>query len=583
MSIQLLDADTINQIAAGEVLERPANLVKELIENSLDAGATQIDIEIDHGGRSLKVSDNGKGMSAKDLELSIARHATSKINKFSDLWSLNTFGFRGEALASASAVSRMTITSRLQGEGHAFQLKNEFGKISAVISVGGEPGTEVFITNLFENVPARLKFLKTDSAEVSNILKSIRAMALSTPTVGFKVRQNGQVKAYYPVAKDFVSRAQDVLGFEKLYVASKKIDNFEVEIIYSSPNDVAHSSQSIWIFVQGRWIQDRGIAKAIFDSYRNLLMHGEYPICVIHLKCNPNVIDINIHPTKSQVKFQNSSDVFRLVHGTLRSELEKAPWLEQVFNKEPTREIASDFTHYNSETLQDSAFAITAFRQKNIEASPMLSGTTLPTARTVEPIQMEYWGNLQILGQANLTYILAQSRHSLILVDQHAAHERVVFEKLFKSWKENKTEIQNLLLPLPIAMEPHFIESILKLTAELMQAGIQIERSGPDAIYVTGIPAIIKESAVENIVEKIARDSHEYGGSFAIEKSIGDIFASMACHSVVRAGQALSNDEMKELLAQMDEFPLSSFCPHGRPVYKEYTFNELDREFGRIL
>lgn len=582
MSIQLLDADTINQIAAGEVLERPANLVKELIENSLDAGATQIDVEIDHGGRTIKISDNGKGMSSKDLELSLARHATSKIRSFSDLWSLNTFGFRGEALASASAVSQMTITTRPAGEPIAFQIKNKFGKASDVVTVGGEPGTEVFITDLFENVPARLKFLKTDSSEISQILKVIKATALAQPRVSFKVRQAGQIKLFYPISSDFKSRAQQVLNVSDMHIAQKQTEHYRAEIIFSNPNDVANTAQNIWIFVQGRWIQDKGVTRAVLDAYQNLLMHGEYPYCVVHLQCDPQLIDINIHPTKSQVKFQNSSDIFRLVLGTLRQQIEKAPWLQQVFQKESSTHAPYEQV-YTPTGLEDSSFQLTSFKQKSIEASPMMAGTTLPATKTAETIQAEYWGNLQVLGQANLTYILAQSRHSLILVDQHAAHERVVFEKLMKAWKENQTEIQSLLLPLTVSMDAHFIEGVLKLQSELTRAGVLVEHGGPDTLYVTGIPSIVKESAVANILQKIGRDSHDYGGSYALEKSMGDIFASMACHSVVRAGQSLSSDEMKELLIQMDEFPLSSFCPHGRPVYKEYPFQELDREFGRIV
>lgn len=599
MSIQILSKEVINQIAAGEVLERPSNLVKELIENSIDAGSTEVELDIDLGGKFLKIQDNGSGMNKVDLNLSLNRHSTSKLKNFSDLWSLKTFGFRGEALASAAAVSQMSIVTRKSGEKAALQLKSEFGNQSDVHEVGGDFGTQITVEDLFTNVPARLKFLKSDSAEVTQIMKVVKAFALSHPDVAFKVKQKGVLKAFYPKAKSHLERALSVLEVSELFENTRETSQMKAHVIHSSPNTVSKTSQNIWIFVQKRWIQDRGLQKAILDSYRNLLMHGEYPFAVLHLDCDPQIIDVNIHPAKSQVKFQDPGMAFRIVHGATRDSLEKAPWLKNMFENavdDRASGVEQAVHNYYQNTFQSDSvgFHQAQFKQKtydmtSLDAPIVAPQTTYAQVMPQPQANLEgvgadpMWGGLQVLGQVNLTYILAQSRHALFLVDQHAAHERVNFEKLMKSFKNNQFEVQNYLLPLNIDFETDKFEALLNLQGNLKKIGIEIEQAGPTTISVNSAPTLVKEKALVEILTKMAEDAFDQGDSYSLEKRISDVFATMACHSSVRAGQSLSNEEMKELLIKMDEFPLSSFCPHGRPVFKQLSFRELDRDFGRIV
>lgn len=622
--IRVLEQEVVNQIAAGEVLERPANLVKELVENSIDANATQIEIDIEKGGRTLKISDNGHGMLPDDLSKCLLRHATSKLDRFQDLWSLSTYGFRGEALASAAAVSEMTLKSRHQAAEQASVLKNSYGKTEAIFEQNGEPGTSIVVEKLFENVPARLKFLKTESAETSQILKVIKAFALSHPQVEFKVRVENSLKLFYPRSSSLLERAKLVLDQKELFEANNSYNQQNVQVIYSSPKSVSRTAQNIWIFVQKRWIQDRALQKAIMDAYQNLLMHGEYPCCVLFLDCDPQTVDVNIHPTKSQVKFQDSSSAFRNVYHTLRQSLEKAPWLQNLFETQQSqRQIQNDslasenlssvsnfasgvsdaINTYSAQHLQaqfeNSNFSQALFRKKESLTNfqdPIKNQSEKNDIQQIQESEVQannqnfsninldpMWGGLQVLGQLNQTYILAQSRKALFLIDQHASHERVMFEKLMQSWRHQKFEVQNYLLPMSVDLAPEKVEAILKNKDQLQRMGIEIEQSSPESVSIYSAPAFIKESALVEAIMKMSDDILELGEGFSIQKKIADIFATLACHSAIRAGQALSPDEMKELLVSMDLFPLSSFCPHGRPVYKQITFTELDRDFGRIV
>lgn len=594
-SIQVLSPDVVNQIAAGEVVERPSHLVKELLENSLDANSTQIQIDVNFGGKFIKITDNGDGITKEDLPLALQRHATSKITQTNDLWNLSTYGFRGEALASVAAVSKLTLMSKAKKAKAGFQIKSDFGVISDVMPSSIDQGTQITVDALFENVPARLKFLKSDSAELAQIRNVIRALALAYPHVEFKLIENGKLDLFFkaqPDAKDLSVRASQVLGLDKVYTQENRYKSYVVKAYFSSPHDVQKTSKNIWIFAQKRWVQDRGLQAAITEAYRSLLMHGEYPQVVIDLECAPDLIDVNIHPTKSQVKFQEASEAFRAVHGAVRQGLELAPWMPKVSqNAETTssyqsfvREIpqmqVADQTRF---TDLGSSLGNTQFKTKLsvLEQLSQLKVDSLP-AVTEEP-QGGYWSSLQVLGQLNLTYLVCQKHDRMILVDQHAAHERVAFEKLMRKWKGGTIDQQDFLFPLAIDLSPEKAEALLVQTENIAKMGIEIESLGPSVIGVKSAPLFIKEAALPKIFDKMATDLVDYGGSYSLEKSIADLFATMACHSVVRAGQSLSQAEMVELLKAMDEFPLSSFCPHGRPVSIEFSFNEIEKQFGRTL
>jgi DNA mismatch repair protein MutL len=629
-----LTSEVVDQIAAGEVVERPSHMVKELVENAVDAGATQVEIEYDQGGRRVRVTDNGRGIEPDDLKLALARHATSKINAADDLWNLSTFGFRGEALASIGAVSRLTLHSRRVLAGTAHQIVSEFGKLSGVSPAGGNEGTTVLVEELFQNVPARLKFLKSEAGENAQIKATLRALALANEGVEFRLRSKGKIEQIWPRASDFLERARQVMDAKELFAAKGTFpEGYETEIAFASPHEVTGNARSILVFVQGRWVQDRSLQAAVIEAYRGLLMHGEYPIAIVRLRVPPDEIDVNIHPTKSQVKFRDSQAAFRAVNRTLREALEKAPWLEKKTSvsshAEATRTAVEGFAARSAESVPSEStprklsvadlvrpyasgpvalaentetlgapgpeslssapvnslgrfdapeFSSVVFRQKSDFVAPQESSMEVASPSTAGT-----WSRLQVLGQANLTYIIAQDTSGLVLVDQHAAHERVAYERLMRGWMSGKVEVQPLLLPITVDLEPDGAEALMSVAPELEKLGVQIDQIGPQSIAIRSTPLAIKEAALAKALVQLSSEMLERGGSFALEKKISDLCATMACHSVVRAGQALSVEQMKSLLGQMDEFPLSSFCPHGRPVSVEYSFARLERDFGRLV
>lgn len=608
-SIHVLPTEIINQIAAGEVVERPAHLVKELVENSLDAGADQITVDVSSGGRSIRVLDNGGGISSEDLPQALQRHATSKINKTDDLWNLRTFGFRGEALASAAAVSKLILKSSEKHTEVASQIESVFGQVSDVKPLSKMLGTEIVIQDLFENVPARLKFLKSDSTEIQQIKTVIKALALSYHQTEFKLICDGSLQLFFAKKKTRLERAQDVLEKKILFETETNADPYRCHVVFSSPQDVAKSSRQIWIFAQNRWIQDRAIQAAIMDAYRSLLMHGEYPHVALWLDCDPAEIDVNIHPTKSQVKFQDSSRIFRLVQQTLRQALEKAPWMLQANLSSQSENRGSVYSQraasspnlkFNDHQLETTQYKNKNFTFQQLESlkvtshdlgfglaeipsvSELSSARELFTNLPKDSSSAFLWSSLQVIGQAHLTYIVCQKADRIVYVDQHAAHERVVFESLMASWKNKKFEVQDFLFPIALDLTRDQMEVLIDAQDGIKELGFEIEALGPEVLGVKAAPALIKDSSLPQVFHQLANELLNHGGSFALEKKMSDLFATMACHSVVRAGQSLSVAEMQELLKSMDQFPLSSFCPHGRPVSVEVTFTELEKQFGRI-
>lgn len=607
--IHLLPPDVINQIAAGEVVERPAHLVKELIENSLDAGSTSIHVQISSGGREVIISDDGVGINQADLKTALLRHATSKINKSEDLWNLVSYGFRGEALASISSVCEMKIISKSVDENEAASITCEFGRMSSPTLAHRLQGTEIRIHKLFENVPARLKFLKSNSAEVAQIKTVFKALSLAYPNVEFKLLVESELIYFYPKNQSAKERAQTVLDISDLFESTAHRDGYVTTSYYASPHQVAKTSKNIWIFAQGRWIQDRSLQAAVMEAYRNLLMHGEFPFVVIFLKCPTDQIDVNISPTKSQVKFQDPSLAFRSVQASLRDGLETAPWIrnhiqasvDQKKIQHSQEVVQSSYeVPQTSYQFQDQSFHQTSYKtkndqsenhffsrsEKNFQEKTLIRDTVSNLAAlkvSEDDLKTKYWGQFQVIGQLNLTYIVCQKEDRLILVDQHAAHERVGFERLMNKWKGGDLDLQSFLFPLSIDLTEEKCEVLIRKQNDLMKMGLEIEQLGPMTIGVKSAPSILKESGIAQALVKMADQIFDHGDSFEFEKFIGDIFATMACHSVVRAGQSLSLNEMIELLKAMDEFPLSSFCPHGRPVSIEMTFTEIEKKFGRLV
>lgn len=665
MSIEILPSEVVDQIAAGEVVERPSHLVKELIENSLDAGSTEIIIDFGLGGRFVKSIDNGSGISKDDLPKAFLRFATSKIHQVDDLWKLQSFGFRGEALASISSVSQMTMFSSDNESGSGYRLTCQFGKVSLPEAVSRSRGTTVIVEELFQNVPARLKFMKSESAEATQIKMVVKAIALSRPDVSFRLLQENKLLHFWPQKKNWKDRIEDVLGITPLFEGAAIRGSTRCRSFFASPDETSKTSRMIWLFAQGRYIQDRSLQAAVMEAYRNLLMHGEFPIVVSFIETEPDCIDVNIHPTKSQVKFQSSQDAFRAVQASIRDVLERAPWLEKqkdqwtgylyqkgnsedltkndsiikskvdfsepsVFAKLPvdlpkdlnvnlpdlTLDIPLDLSKAKNLQFDDPSFQATLFRKREAANGFIDSNDTILKLSDFEKIKTsndndndndnvnakvsielqlkeaknetksetrKHWSLLDVIGQAGLTYIVCQSKTALVLVDQHAAHERVVFEKIMQALKQGGLEVQNFLFPLAIDLNEEKMDALRSCQSELVKIGIEFEELGPTTMGIKSAPAVLKDQIVVREIHRFAQEIVDRGVSYSFEKIIADICASMACHSVVRAGQSLSLEEMKKLLLQMDEFPLSCYCPHGRPVSIELPWVKLEKDFGRIV
>jgi DNA mismatch repair protein MutL len=592
MPIKILESAIIDQIAAGEVVDRPAHMIKELVENAIDAGATEVTVDFSEGGRRVTVSDNGHGIPPEELPLAIARHATSKIATTEDLWQIASYGFRGEALASIAAVSHFRIISRAKNSDLGAALEVNFGQVGTTRAVGSEVGTTIEIRDLFQNIPARLKFLKSDAAEASQVKNQLKALALANRNIIFRVLYEGELAYFWPAQHDMLKRVRDVLGETEMFAGHAELESFKADVYVSSPNRTVGNSRQIWLLSQNRYVQDRGLQAAVTEAYRQLLMHGEYPVVVVNVHCDPEDVDVNVSPTKSQVKFRDASSAFRVVQRAVRGVLERAPWLTNVVGAQTESETETVAeTDNRTQSFLSSEFSPVVAKQAELNvggfsnrAKPLFE---MPPKVTSTPLSAEVtssarWGSLHILGQAHLTYIVAQTTDAIMFVDQHAAHERVLFEKLMSSIRLGQVEVQNFLLPPVVTVNEDAAQALIAAQADLAKWGIYLDLLSPTEVAVNAAPALARAEAIPPLIEKLASEIAEFGGSFSVENKMADRIATLACHSAIRAGQVLGHTEMQSLLDQMDEFALSSFCPHGRPVYVKYPIRQLEKDFGRI-
>ncbi len=662
-----LETHVVDQIAAGEVLERPAHMVKELLENSLDAGATEVELHLGEGGRALTLTDNGRGFHPDDLRLALKRHTTSKLKSAEDLWALSTYGFRGEALASISAVSKMNIRTHRKGE-KCVELQSEFGVVTSVVESNQDFGTKIQISELYQNTPARLKFLKTDAFEVMEIKKVLYAFGLCQPKVSFKLFYRDRLEFYWPGLDDkthdpqdqaLLERNKNILNSEELYGWMRVFDDIEIRLQFSPPHETAKSNRKLWTFVQSRWVQEPMILAAIKDGFQNTLLPGEYPIGAIFVQVPKDSVDVNVHPTKSKVKFKDQSRIYRAVRNTLLEFVEQSPWRKEFLQSSTMADGYSDFirnffdakqvqssntNYYNtrarnsdditrplsSESSAQSHFELKAFRSdhNNFEPSQNFSNFQQKQKQNQNQLQNQeqeqyqyqdqeqhlssytdnttedpkhhhprdqnqsmmaaensFWSNLMVIGQVGKTYLVTQNQNEIVYIDQHAAHERCLFEKLWQGFKLGRPlETQRHLLPLTFKVEDEaLLDVLIKHQEGLKKIGIHFEQSGPQYIEITETPALIKDSAVLKSLEKMLEQILKNSESFIFEDVISDVFATQACHSAIRAGQLLTKPEMDELLNLMDEYPTTSYCPHGRPVFVRYSFHELEKDFCRKL
>ena len=595
--IRKLDEVTVNRIAAGEVVERPASAVKELVENALDAGATRIAVDLEAGGKGLiAVTDNGCGMSAEDLTLAIQRHATSKLPD-NDLSHIASLGFRGEALPSIGSAARLEITSRAQGAGEAATIRVEGGMITGPEPAALAEGTRVTVRDLFYATPARLKFLKGDQAESRAVVDVVKRLAMAHPEVGFRVTEEGRTRLEAPAETGDLfdarlRRLSAVMGrdFADNAVAVD-LDRDEVRLTGYAGVPTFNRSNSLaqFLFVNGRPVKDRVLIGAVRGAYRDYLARDRHPAVALFLEVEPALVDVNVHPAKAEVRFRDEAGVRGLIVSGLRRALEAAGHRASTTVADFAMARAKPQNYAYQPSLPDRPSA--ALAEASFEyAAPLgvreASPFDAPSAR-VEP-ELDHaapqWLDHPLgaaRGQLHATYIVAQTRDGLVIVDQHAAHERLVYERMKQALAGGGVARQAMLIPEVVELDPAAVERLMDRAGELAELGLVIEEFGPGAVAVQDVPALLGDGDVKGLVRDLADDLEALGAAHALKERLEDVCSTMACHGSVRAGRRLTGDEMNALLREMEATPHSGQCNHGRPTYVELKLADIEKLFGR--
>lgn len=589
-AIRILPDILSNKIAAGEVVERPASVVKELIENAVDAGSTKIMVDIENGGRSLiRVSDNGIGMNHDDALLSLERYATSKIHDENDLFSIKTLGFRGEALPSIASVSRFRMVTRDEASQTATEIQVEGGRIKHVSETGGPVGTMITVEKLFYNTPARRKFLKSAGTETGHVGETVSAIALGRPGIQFRLVHNSKTVKHWPAVESSLDRALAVLGGDlrhDLLRLEASAGRISLSGWISSPAVTRSTSQKIYIYVNGRYIRDRGLQHALFEGYRGRLMRGRFPVAVLFIEVPFDRLDVNVHPAKHEVRFSEYKNLYEALkssayHAWSRSTRRPAGAGIDIPDT-PSRYESSAGPVSNPDLPMAVSETLSGYDRNQAYESGDIASRQPPEA------QMDLWTDtaaetLRAIGQIHNTYIVCESEGGIVLIDQHAAHERIVFEKLKKMSRAGGRPVQHLLVPETI--ETGFKEAALleKLMPELHTLGLEIEPFGGNTFVVKSVPALIADREARPLVLEILAKAADTGFSEDLERALDECLILMACHGAIRANQPLSEIEMNDLLHQLSACENRSTCPHGRPVRIEWTLTQLEKAFKRIV
>ena len=597
MTIRRLQDSTINRIAAGEVVERPASAVKELVENAIDAGAKRIDVVLRDGGRSLiAVTDDGRGMTPDELTLAVERHATSKLNG-DDLTNIVTLGFRGEALPSIGAVSRMTITSRPPEAAEAWSLHVEAGEKGAPEPAAHPPGTRIEVRDLFYATPARLKFLKTERTEYGAALDTVRRLAMAHPEIAFTLSDGNRTSLRLgPAQGDLFQRRIDRLGAimgrdfaDNAVPIDAEREGIRLNGFVGLPTFNRGNAQMQYAFVNGRPVRDKLFSGAVRGAYADLLAHDRHPVLALFLEVPAEAVDVNVHPAKAEVRFRDAGLVRGLIVGAIKHALAEAG-------------------HRASTTVSQAALgafaahsgAIAGYRASTNYAYPLrglaeqaaayqapLPETGAPSARVdvagpaaiPEPARQYPLGVAR--GQLHGTYVIAQTDDGIVVVDQHAAHERLVYERMKTQLADNGVARQMLLLPEVVELDEPAVARLADRAEELAELGLALESFGPGAVVVRETPALLGECDIAGLVRDLADDLAEMDGTLALKERMEGVCSTMACHGSVRAGRRLTVEEMNALLRQMEATPHSGQCNHGRPTYVELKLADIERLFGR--
>ena len=582
MPIQQLPDHLINQIAAGEVVERPASVVKELVENSLDAGAQTVQIDVLAGGQKLiRIRDDGKGIDKQEIALALSRHATSKISSLDDLEAVASLGFRGEALPSIASVARLTLCSRTAGDDSAWQIEADGGDISVAKPAAHPQGTTVEVHDLFYNTPARRRFLRTERTEFGHVEKWVRRLALSRPEIGFTLTHNQRTVLQVPAAKSEEAQRQrvaricgDTFGEQCVYI-ERETEGIALSGWIGLPTFNRSQPDMQYWFVNGRSVTDKTLAHAARHAYRDVLFHGRYPAYVLNLTMDPAGVDANAHPAKHEVRFRDG----RRIHGVVSQSIDVA--LKNTrpggYNVAPIPMTRESVFNQGSMPLQSRPSSagvretLTAYRSMATAAS---LADVAENATEVPPLGFAV---AQLAG----VYILAENKDGLVIVDMHAAHERITYEKLKKGFDDRNLVRQPLLVPESISVAESEANLIEASGDRLAGLGLVVDRSGPTSVTVREVPALLKNSDIESLLRDVLADLSEAGHSNRIVDAGDDFLATMACHHSVRANRLLTVDEMNALLREMENTERADQCNHGRPTWTTITMSELDRLFLR--
>ncbi len=574
MPIQRLNEETIGKIAAGEVVERPVSVVKELLENALDACATKVDISIEGGGStSIEVSDDGSGIRSEELSRALERHGTSKLERFEDLLTLETLGFRGEALSSIAAVSHFTIRTRPAGCSTGAMAHVEYGTLAPIQSVAAPFGTTVVVRDLFGNVPARRKFLRQPATESAYITRAVGAYATAYPHVRFSLNQEGRSSFTTDGAGDLLAAAVGVYGsdYGRDLLELKPLDGGTAVLGVSVtgwigvPSLTKSHRQGMHFMVNGRWVQNRALNFALEEAYHSLVMVGRHPVALIRIQVDPADVDVNVHPTKAEVRFRDERAVCRAVQRTAHAALSRAPRVDlPVIQWEPKRQDS-----------EQSRLGLTTVSVPSRIGHPDEDDRGTAEALTGSTSGLPI---LRVLGQVGASFIIAEGPEGMYLVDQHAAHERVLFERIMTQLANRSVDQQPLLDPLIVDLAPDELAMWERSAAELTAIGYEIESFGEGAVLVRAVPAVALGGDLAGRLRAILRDLVEGGTGQSWLESVA---ISAACHTSIRAGQSLSLEEMRELIADLERSNQPRACGHGRPTMLQLTREELARQFAR--
>ena len=618
MPIRVLPSNLVNQIAAGEVIERPASVIKELVENAIDAGASKIEVTLEGGGKNLiMVNDNGKGIGKDELSLAVERHATSKLPD-NDLFNINFLGFRGEALPSIASVAKMTISSRQQGADSGWQISVNGGDKGEVKPAAVPLGTRIEVRDLFYTTPARLKFMKADASETAQCVDMLQRIALANPQISFYLESDGKKKVALNACQGelFDSRQRrvaDVMGgeFEENSVAISAGNDFcKISGFIGIPTYNKANSLSEFLFVNNRPVRDKLILGAIKGAYQDMMTSGRYPACAVFVEVEPMYVDVNVHPTKAEVRFYDNGAIRGLLVGSIRHALSlggkksaETGGLEHLLEHTLEENELPQQIYSNAERQADyvmrertTEFTTTPFNNvKNYgggHGRSSYSTMSIPTleskfsVRVAEEPTAETIAEVGELGLAKAqfhnTYIISQTEDSIVIIDQHAAHERITMEKMKQSMaKHEQVPTQMLLLPEVVDLSLSEKENVLEYAEQLAQLGLRLEEFGTSAVLVREIPALLGDADVKKLVKDIAAEISEWGGEYALSDKIHHICATIACHGSVRAGRSLNIEEMNHLLRDMEKTEHSGQCNHGRPTYVKIKLSDIEKLFER--